>query len=233
MTDRETLLRGVSENPDDDAPRLVYADWLDEHGDPRQAEFIRVQIQLAQVPESERPSHPLTARESALWRELRKWRYVIGDWRLYTPSSFNRGFVNFWTGTVSDFLMAEADFWRKGPIQILNVEVFSPAPLAAIARIAASPVLGRMKTVRLRGLELTDDWVAGIVASPHAGAWRFFEALGPRLTDRTCEVLAGSTLAASPCTVYVSSTLMTPQGLNVLERAFGSRLSTAISRATT
>jgi uncharacterized protein (TIGR02996 family) len=42
MTDREALLRAIIENPADDAPRLVYADWLDEHGDPDRAEFIRL-----------------------------------------------------------------------------------------------------------------------------------------------------------------------------------------------
>jgi len=31
--------------PEDDGPRLVYADWLEEHGDSDRAEFIRVSIQ--------------------------------------------------------------------------------------------------------------------------------------------------------------------------------------------
>jgi uncharacterized protein (TIGR02996 family) len=43
---REPFLRAICENPDDDAPRLVYADWLDEHGDAERAEFIRLQIKL-------------------------------------------------------------------------------------------------------------------------------------------------------------------------------------------
>lgn len=46
MTERESLLRAVCENPDDDTPRLVFADWLDEHGDPAWAEFIRLQCWL-------------------------------------------------------------------------------------------------------------------------------------------------------------------------------------------
>jgi uncharacterized protein (TIGR02996 family) len=44
MSDGDALLRAVIENPADDAPRLVYADWCEEHGDPDRAEFIRVQI---------------------------------------------------------------------------------------------------------------------------------------------------------------------------------------------
>lgn len=43
MTDREALLRAVIANPLDDTPRLVMADWLDEHGEAELAEFIRLQ----------------------------------------------------------------------------------------------------------------------------------------------------------------------------------------------
>jgi uncharacterized protein (TIGR02996 family) len=46
MTEREALLRAVCENPDDDTPRLVFADWLQENGEDARAEFIRIQIRL-------------------------------------------------------------------------------------------------------------------------------------------------------------------------------------------
>src|SRR5260370_37026404 len=44
-----TFLRAIDENPDDDGPRLVYADWLEEHGDTARAEVIRVQCELARL----------------------------------------------------------------------------------------------------------------------------------------------------------------------------------------
>jgi uncharacterized protein (TIGR02996 family) len=47
MNEREAFLLAICENPDDDTPRLVFADWLQEHGDEARAEFIRVQIELA------------------------------------------------------------------------------------------------------------------------------------------------------------------------------------------
>jgi uncharacterized protein (TIGR02996 family) len=50
------LLRAVCHSPADDAPRLVYADWLDEHGRPERAEFIRVQCELARLPACLTPS---------------------------------------------------------------------------------------------------------------------------------------------------------------------------------
>ena len=47
--DELALLRGVEASPDDDLPRLVYADWLDEQGRHARAEFIRVQCELASI----------------------------------------------------------------------------------------------------------------------------------------------------------------------------------------
>lgn len=47
MLDREPFLRAIFAAPDDDLPRLVFADWLDEHGDHTWAELIRVQCELA------------------------------------------------------------------------------------------------------------------------------------------------------------------------------------------
>lgn len=49
-TDCDLLLAGVLANPADDVPRLVMADWLDEHDEPKRAEFIRVQCELARLP---------------------------------------------------------------------------------------------------------------------------------------------------------------------------------------
>lgn len=49
----DALLEAVLREPGDDTPRLVYADWLDEHGRPERAEFVRVQVELARTPEPE------------------------------------------------------------------------------------------------------------------------------------------------------------------------------------
>src|SRR5262245_23559159 len=49
MTHSETaFLRAVAENPDDDLPRLVYADWPEEQGNEESANrgaFIRAQVE--------------------------------------------------------------------------------------------------------------------------------------------------------------------------------------------
>jgi uncharacterized protein (TIGR02996 family) len=50
MSREEDFLQAILENPDDDVPRLIFADWLEEQGDPR-GEFIRLQCELAGLPE--------------------------------------------------------------------------------------------------------------------------------------------------------------------------------------
>lgn len=43
MTPETPFYRSIAATPADDAPRLVFADWLDEHEQPERAELIRVQ----------------------------------------------------------------------------------------------------------------------------------------------------------------------------------------------
>ncbi len=45
--DGKSFLEGLRGDPDDDALRLVYSDWLEENGDVARAEFVRAQCALA------------------------------------------------------------------------------------------------------------------------------------------------------------------------------------------
>lgn len=51
MTEERDLLAAVLASPAEDTPRLMYADWFQEHGQEARAEFIRVQCELARLPE--------------------------------------------------------------------------------------------------------------------------------------------------------------------------------------
>src|SRR5262245_59570255 len=95
MSDEKALLAVIWEHPHEDTPRLIYADWLDEHGQPERAEFIRVQIELAKVNRwDDAPEPALKQREKELWT---KWRR---RWRSHLPKprrkcQFHRGFPMF------------------------------------------------------------------------------------------------------------------------------------------
>lgn len=50
MTDGEALLATIIANPDEDTPRLIYADYLDDNDEPERAAAIRKQVAHARLP---------------------------------------------------------------------------------------------------------------------------------------------------------------------------------------
>lgn len=80
----DALHAAVLAAPDDDVPRLVYADWLTEHGDPR-GELIAIQIARAKQDAPE-----LEAREKELWAAHGTgWHAPFSGMRI----QWRRGFV--------------------------------------------------------------------------------------------------------------------------------------------
>jgi uncharacterized protein (TIGR02996 family) len=66
MNHREAFVQSIREAPDDDVPRLIYADWLEDNGEPERAEFIRFQCALARGGLAEAERAALARRERAL-----------------------------------------------------------------------------------------------------------------------------------------------------------------------
>src|SRR5205807_8669086 len=61
------FLQAISEEPRDEGSRLVFADWLEERGDPL-GEFLRNQCRLAKLARGEARGE-LERRQRALWAE--------------------------------------------------------------------------------------------------------------------------------------------------------------------
>lgn len=71
------LYQGILDNPDDDGPRLVYADWLEEHADLfepwagwQRAEFIRIQIEKAAMVKAAPTQTTMPSRPTPRWLKL-------------------------------------------------------------------------------------------------------------------------------------------------------------------
>src|SRR5437660_627689 len=84
MTTEAAFLQDICANPDDDVPRLVYADWLSDRDgadDAERADFIRVQCELARLAGEAPARRALERRERELlaprlarwWNELPEW----------------------------------------------------------------------------------------------------------------------------------------------------------------
>lgn len=68
MSEHPGFWQDIIANPDDDAPRLIYADWLEEQGQLHRAEFIRTQCHLAAVLPNDPNYCDLLEREEELSR---------------------------------------------------------------------------------------------------------------------------------------------------------------------
>ncbi|HLL25438.1 MAG TPA: TIGR02996 domain-containing protein, partial [Kofleriaceae bacterium] len=97
MTDADDFLEQILADPDDDRPRLVYADWLLREGDPR-GELISVQCALARAAatfEDVGALEPLERREHALLERYGKSWTLDAETRLkyWGQFGFRRGFI--------------------------------------------------------------------------------------------------------------------------------------------
>jgi uncharacterized protein (TIGR02996 family) len=95
--DADALYRAILAHPDEDTPRLVYADWLDEHGDHDRAEFIRVQCRLARMNEWDDDYTADRIRATRLLHEHKpKWleRPAESDLNRRGLKAFARGFLS-------------------------------------------------------------------------------------------------------------------------------------------
>jgi uncharacterized protein (TIGR02996 family) len=122
--DDTAFLRAIIANPDDDLPRLVYADYLDERGDPR-GEFIRTQVELAQL--AERPRRPRDkpqmrspqSHDPALRARFRELRLRERELLKRHRTSWLRPFqgcaevIQFWRGFVHWLATSQQAFWDR------------------------------------------------------------------------------------------------------------------------
>jgi uncharacterized protein (TIGR02996 family) len=81
MNSEEGFLKILTENPDDDATRLVYADWLEELGEAHRAEFLRLSWAGALLQDDGTPGHEALKRQLAARKRRRTLRETIdGGW---------------------------------------------------------------------------------------------------------------------------------------------------------
>jgi uncharacterized protein (TIGR02996 family) len=66
--EEDPFILAILAAPEDDAPRLIYSDWLEERGDPR-GEYLRVDCQLATLPQDDPRFDGLVTR----LRDLYAW----------------------------------------------------------------------------------------------------------------------------------------------------------------
>lgn len=189
------FLEHIRADPDEDAPRLIFADWLEEHGDAARAEFIRVQIERARLPEWDGRQVGLGLRERALLESHEaKWKRELPRIRGITWQGFRRGFVA--TATLSSFEVFRAkasDCWAAAPIEAVELRwargcdsLDNITPLGGLRELsligfpldyevyllADSLLLSTLRTLNITACHLETHGFRVLVASPHLGNLR-------------------------------------------------------------
>jgi uncharacterized protein (TIGR02996 family) len=122
MSDESALLAAILAHPDEDTPRLMYADWLQENGQPERAEFIRSQIERTQAGVTEERRQALLKRETAILNRYRlMWLRPFQTLLHTTDCQFRRGFVEHVEADGGFYLRAAADLYRLAPVRSVVV----------------------------------------------------------------------------------------------------------------
>lgn len=189
QTDAEPFLQRIRAYPDDDVPRLIFADWLDEQ-DGRAADraaFIRVQVALAGLPADDPRRTRLLTREKVLLDAYRaEWEAPLHG--LATGLVFRRGFVDEVKVTARQFLRRAHELFAAGPIRHVHLQDVG----GCLEAVAESPYLGRLTALTVHA-ERTGEPLARVLAGcPHLAGLRVLRLTRNRLTDAAVGQLAAS-----------------------------------------
>ncbi len=217
MTEAEAFLEDVLASPHDDAPRRIFADWLEDRGGPAdvaRAELIRLQCELARLPER---APGWAERQGRVWSLLaeyeEEWLGPLAE--LLNAWEFRRGFVECVTAEARVFLAHAEDLFRLGPVW--SVKILDArgrvGPLAfcrhlvrltaldlsrngldaaAAGALAASPGLRRLTTLHLAHNPLGDDGLEALASSRHLGSLRHLNLRETGVGDRGLRALAAA-----------------------------------------
>jgi uncharacterized protein (TIGR02996 family) len=215
MAPDDPFLRSIIEEPDDDAPRLVYADWLTERGDPR-GDFIRVQCQLACLPGDDPRRPNLEARAHELLDAHREeWcrplsdlgvHYLLEAQYLPGPERFPRGFLEWVSLSARIFhergeaLFRMAPAIRRATLCEARGEVAALVQSPWLARLAALWVYGSAED---RSSEfnwpnphyfdgLGDEDAQALAGCPHLSGLTELDLTGNEIGDPGVQALAAS-----------------------------------------
>ncbi len=184
--EHEALVRGILDNPDDDARRLVYSDWLEEHGDAVRAEFIRASVRLAGLRPKVKGRAALEARVKELEKAHQKgWLDAIGLGQKRPGTKFRRGFIEeAYYLAPSAFFGDAAALFRWHPVRRLTLHASQVDDLddERLHDLASVPELARLDELYLWDQQ-----------SPSAEGWRaLFHS--PHLANLTTLAVINSSL---------------------------------------
>jgi uncharacterized protein (TIGR02996 family) len=207
------FLGDIVANIDDDTPRLVYADWLEEQGEEDRADFIRVQVGRSRLPAWDGAQVHLRLREQELLKRHGE------AWLAELPAVKGAKWEGFRRGVVAEVSFATYEAMRAGahacravaPVEAVAVRwprkrepKGAAQPIAElrelmlhgrpfdgeVARLANSPQLASLRALTVVGLDAAD--LSRLVASPHLSGLRSLRLVSNGLGTAGVRALTGA-----------------------------------------
>jgi uncharacterized protein (TIGR02996 family) len=212
------LLKDILANPDDDAPRLAYADWLKKNGDPDRAELIRVQCKRAQLEEDDPAGERLMKKEKSLLKKHeQRWKAELPEWA-QVGVRFRRGFVGELILDVDTFVQRGGEL-----LQITSMDSLELGQTEVTDRqlkaLAECPYTACLTELKLWFNGITDKGIKALAASPYISKLRTLRLSSTYAGDEGLKALAASEHLSALTTLDIGGTNLTPAGLQALASA--------------
>jgi uncharacterized protein (TIGR02996 family) len=196
------LFQAVCEQPWDDTLRLVYADWLEEHGQAERAAFIRIQCERTRF-QCEHPEWDVSdPRCRELWDRESEFTPFEPGWKAELPRLpgmkwerfFTRGFIDEVTfQSVKAFREHGEAVFSASPVETLWIRRVTAR---TIQTVCASGLLARVRYLGLRG-RLGDTGASSVAGCPNLTRLRTLCLWGSDVGDAAAEALARSRYLAN------------------------------------
>ena len=187
FTDERPFLDAIFTRYHDDAPRLVYADYLDDAGDPDRAELVRVQVALARLPDDHPRKPGLVDRQDELIAaNSARWGAHVAD--LGARLSFRRGVPDAAFMYAGAFLSDGEELFRRAPVRRLRLLEAA----AVMPKFTHSPLLARVRELDLCTNELGDAGVELLTRSRHLGELEELDLAANWIDDEGVRLLAAA-----------------------------------------
>jgi uncharacterized protein (TIGR02996 family) len=183
------FLKEIKDHPEDNTPRFILADWLQDRGDPR-GELLALDMQRHLLPEDD-------PRWAALWHQERQLlRRHIFDWLgplvdSISEWTFRRGFLHiearaqtFLTDEINDLAQSDLFQWVES---LRLTEMSSQHP----TRLANSPVLAVISRLDVSDNNLGNHGLERLLDAPGLVHLRELRLARDRIGASGIEVLAG------------------------------------------
>ena len=148
--ERNALIATIRAAPDEDGPRLVFADWLEEQGDAAstaRAEFIRTQIERANLPSGDDRHPELQARELRL---LKRWSAAwCSSHSVFKKVRFRRGMIEYVHLHLQHFLHHRRQMFALEPVRDVRLTGFYRATDDLVRRVAQCEEWKHIETLRI------------------------------------------------------------------------------------